>query len=76
MNDGTWVIFLPFALFALLLPISVWRDAVYLRRSGAKLNPALWAIFVMLPPFIGIFVYLAFRGGVWKRQIDAVDVTR
>ncbi len=68
MNDGTWMIMVPIFAFAIALPITTFRDAVKLRRAGAALNPWLWAVFVAMPPFLGILVYAVLRKTVWEKQ--------
>jgi hypothetical protein len=70
MNDGTWMIMLPIYLFVIACPISVYLDARSLQRRGAKITPLLWAVFVLLPPFIGIIIYAALRKTKWKSQTD------
>ncbi len=76
MNDGTWKIMLPVMLFALTAPVAVWLDARKLRQSGAILSPIIWAVFVMLPPFVGIIIYASLRRGRWQREIATASTAK
>jgi hypothetical protein len=72
LGDILWSMFVFFCFFIWIMILfqvfgDLFRDT---EESGAK--KVLWVIFVIIAPFLGVFIYLLVRGqGMAKRQMAA-----
>jgi hypothetical protein len=55
------------------LVITVFVD-IFRSSDLSGLSKALWAIFVLIVPFLGVFIYLIARGGQMSERADAQAV--
>jgi hypothetical protein len=69
--DVMWTTFIIFALFIwLMLLFRVFAD-IFRRTDTGGGGKVLWCVFVILLPFLGVFVYVIARGnGMTQRSID------
>ena len=49
----------------------VWQDAKRLKRNGANVTPAVWALLVFLLWLVSLPIYLLLRRTTWRSHMNS-----